>query len=169
MDVAEQDVANRREGDPGRPELTPERIRELLELVPLVYEREPAIGKFLFRPALPDECGKSARRLLGRRLASVVAELAGDVHAFARDLFWLHLIAFRLRGGGSIDAHLLRAEAFSAPDEWRPLRPKRRELLAGEVAGVARLLKRVGRGEEAAVRAAAEEVLDLFFRYRQIG
>src|SRR3712207_7440457 len=59
------------------------------------------------------------------RSASAVAELAGDVHAFTRDLFWLHLIAFRLRGGGSIDGHLLRAGAFSAPDDWKPLRPKR--------------------------------------------
>jgi hypothetical protein len=50
-------------GDPGRPELTPERIRELLRLLLQIYEREPAIGKFLFRPALPDESGKSARRL----------------------------------------------------------------------------------------------------------
>lgn len=167
--MTKEDTVDRRTGDAGRPELTPERIRELLDLLPRVYEREPAIGKFLFRPALPDECGKSARRLLGRRLASVVAEVAGDVHAFTRDLFWLHFIAFRVRGGSSIAASLLQAEALSSPEDWRPLRPKRRELLAGEVAGVARLLERVSRREEAVVRDAADEVREMVFRYRRIG
>ena len=33
----------------------------------------------------------------------------------------------------------------------------------------ARLLERGGRREEEAVRAAADEVLEMFFRYRQIG
>lgn len=166
---ARADEDDERVRDPSRPELTPERVRELLDLLPRIHEREPGIGRFLFRPALPGEDGKSARRLLGRRPAAVVAELAGDVHAFARDVFWLHLIAFRVRGGDSIDAHLPRARALSDPEAWRPLRAKRRELLAGEVAGVVKLLGRVGPREEAAVRAVADEAREMFFRYRRIG
>ncbi len=166
--MSERELLDQRRGDPGRPELTPERICELLRLVPQIYERDRAIGKFLFRPALPDESGKSARRLLGKQLASVVAEMAGDVHAFVRDVFWLQLIALNLRGGESIDERLRIANAFSDADVWGPLRPKRREQIAEQVTGVAALLKRVGRQEEAAVRAAIDEVLGLYFRYRQV-
>lgn len=162
-------AGDQRGGDPTRPELTRERIAELLELVPRIHAREPAIGEHLFRPSLPDENGKSARRLLGTRLAAVVEELAGDVHAFARDLFWLHFIAFRVRGDESIDGALFRAIEHSAPGTWKPLPRRRRTMIAGEIAGTASLLKRVGRREEAAVREAAEEVRAMVMRYRSIG
>jgi len=160
-------VPDRRTGDQGRPELTTARVRELLTAVPLIHARDADIGTFVFRPESPDDSGRSARKLLGKNLSAVVEEIAGDPHAFARDLFWLHTIAFRLRDGGTIDAHLARAEAFADLD-LKPLRKPRRELIAGEVAGVVPLLQRVSRAEEDAVRPLVDEVLAMFFRFRRI-
>ncbi|HEU0076200.1 MAG TPA: hypothetical protein VFQ76_01050 [Longimicrobiaceae bacterium] len=161
-------TADPRPGDPSRPELTPERIRELLDRIPRICERAPELGRFLFRPALPGESGRTAVRLLGRDVAKVVREVAGDVHAFARDVFWLHLITFHVWSKGSIDASLLQARAFSAPDAWKPLRRGKREGIADEVSGLAAVLARVGRAEEAAVEEVAEEARSLFIRLRII-
>jgi hypothetical protein len=163
-----QGVADRRKGDPGRPSLTTERVRELLRAVPIIHERDPEIGRFIFQPDSPDDSGKSAAKLLGKKLATVVDEVTGDAHAFARDLFWLHTIAFRLRDGGTIDEHLARADAFSISDDWKPIRKKQREGLAGAVSGVASLLERVSRAEEQAVRVVVDDALAMFFRYRKI-
>jgi hypothetical protein len=159
---------DRRKGDPGRPELTTGRVRELLAAVPLIHARDPRIGRFVFRPESPADSGKTTRKLLGKDLAAIVDEVTGDASAFARDLFWLHAIAFRLRNGDTIDAHLERADALSAADDWKPLREQRREKLADAVSDVARLLKRISRAEEEAVRVVVDDALAMFFRYRQI-
>jgi hypothetical protein len=159
---------DRRKGDPGRPELTTERVRELLAAVPLIHARDPKIGRFVFRPDSPADSGKTARKLFGKELAAIVDEVTGDASAFARDLFWLHAIAFRLRNGDTIDAHLERADALSAAGDWQPLRKDKREGLAREVSDVARLLERISRAEERAVRVVVGDALAMFFRYRQI-
>ena len=168
LSLARDMTAERRQGDPGRPELTTERVRELLRVVPLIHARDPEIGRFVFQPDSPDDTGKSAAKLLGRTLAAIVQEITGDAHAFARDLFWLHAIAFRLRDGGTIDEHLERAAAFSSSEDWKPLRKTRREGLAGAAEGVTHLLERVSRTEEEAVRVVVDEALAMFFRYRKI-
>ena len=162
-------VTRRRTGDPTRPELTRERVSELLAVIPLIHEREPSIGAHLFRPTLPDENGKSAHKIFGRRLARVIEEIAGDAHAFGRDLFWLHFISFRVGGNDSIDAHLFRASEHSGTDVWRPLPRKRRQFISEEVSGTVALLERVGREEEAAVKELADDVRDVIMAYRTIG
>ena len=157
-----------RKGDPSRPELTTARVRELLQAVPRIHERDAAIGQFVFRPESPDDAGRSAAQLLGKDLAAVVEEVSGDAHAFARDLFWLHAIAFRLRDGATLDEHLQRAEAFSSAEDWKPLIEQKRGALAGAAGSVVSLIHRVSHSEEAAVLPLAEEAIAMFFRYRQI-
>ena len=161
-------MADSRSGDSSRPELTTERVRELLAAVPRIHERDAAIGRFVFQPESPDDSGKSTSKIFGKSLAAVVEDVTGDAHAFARDLFWLHTIAFRLRDGATLDEHLQRAEAFSSAGDWKPLIKEKRGALAGAAGSVVSLIERVSRGEEAAVRPVADEAIAMFFRYRQI-
>lgn len=161
-------VDESRTGDPSRPELTTARVRELLQAVPRIHERDAAIGGFVFQPESPDDSGRSAARIFGKRLAAIVEEITGDAHAFARDLFWLHAIAFRLRDGATLDEHLQRAEAFSSADDWKPLIKEKRGALAGAAGSVVSLIHRVSRSEEEAVRVVVDDALAMFFRYRQI-
>ena len=157
-----------RRGDPSRPELTTERVRELVAAVARIHERDAAIGGFVFQPESPDDSGRSVSKIFGKSLAAVVEDVTGDAHAFARDLFWLHTIAFRLRDGATLDEHLQRAEAFSNAGDWKPLIKEKRGALAGAAGSVVGLIERVSRSEEAAVRPVADEALATFFRYRQI-
>jgi hypothetical protein len=159
-----------RTADDSRPALTAERIERVVQVAEQLRPAHPEVVRYLDEEDISIGYDFTALHMVpavdmvGADGVAAIAALGEDPQAFVRDLFWIRLTAASVRGPHTIDEKMreirggerkLSALSFLSGD-MRILRDEMHTLLL--------LHARIGRGEEAAVRAHLADIDRVAFR-----
>lgn len=159
-----------RTGDRARPALTAERITRLLEVSEELRPKHAELARYLDDGDISIGYDFTASRmvpavnLVDADGMAALAAVGEDPEAFVRDLFWLRLTASAVRNGGTVDGKM--REIRSADRKIRVLSLVATESRAhvGDMRILLGLHARIGRDEEAAVRARLSDVYRVAYR-----
>lgn len=160
-----------RAADASRPALTAERIDRMLKVAEELQPRHAELASYLDDGDISIGYDFTALRMVpaadmvGADGVAALAAAGEDPQAFVRDLFWLRLTASAVRNARTVDEKMRQIR--SADRKMRVLALLSSETRAhiGDMRTLLRLHARIGRQEEAAVRARMAEIYRVAFRH----
>lgn len=158
--------------DDSRPALTAERITRLLQVSEQLRPKHADLAWYLDDGNITVGYDFTALRMVpavnmvGEDGVAALASVGEDPEAFVRDLFWMRLTASAVRYERTVDEKMRQIR--SADGKMRVLSLVATETRAhiGDMRILLRLHARIGRDEEAAVRARLAEIYGVAFKRR---
>lgn len=161
-----------RTGDPSRPQLTEERVHWVLGVLSQLI---PGPKKFaiVLRDSPYMSHNRTAAQLFPVSVMKKITAQGEDPDAFARDLFWIRLIAVNVGRADSIDTSIAELMTKQGADAWlnpaeAPAKARQRaEKFAAMMSLPLETLCRIGRDEEAVIRSLLDVINDVLRRARE--
>jgi hypothetical protein len=160
--------AERASGDAeDAPRLTPERIRQVLAVVPQIADSQK-VRDFVGGSPPYAYLGMDVEKAFGKQVMKRLAGLGENPEAFYADLGWIRIISRIVSKGGTVAESLARLKMLEQPEAWRnPYeRPgKAAKRAAGFASGMGQLAdlhRKISRQAEDAVRQCLPEIERVF-------
>lgn len=163
---AEADAERASDAEDG-PRLTPERIRQVLAVVPRIADSQK-VRDFVGSSLPYAYLGVDVQKAFGKQVMKRLAGLGEDPEAFYADLGWIRFISRILSRGGTVAESLARLKMLEQPQAWHnpygsPGKAAKRAATFASGMGVAAdMHRKISHQAEDAVRQCLPEIERVF-------